>query len=159
MNKNNWLHNLRGEWYVIGQTVLMLAVLFAPQLDGHTPIRFDIAAIAGGALCLVGLVGFVVLGSIGLGRNLSAFPKPKDDATLVKSGIFSVVRHPIYSGFILFAFGWSLMWGSIATLIAALALLVFFDIKARREERWLEAKFGDYATYKQGVKKLIPFVY
>lgn len=158
MNKNNWLHNVRGEWYVIGQAVLMSAILFAPRLDGRTPSWFDIAVIAGGTLCIVGL-DFVVLGSLSLGRNLSAFPKPKDDSTLVKSGIFSVVRHPIYSGFILFAFGWSLTWGSIAALIAALALLVFFDIKARREEHWLEAKFGDYAAYKQGVKKLIPFVY
>jgi protein-S-isoprenylcysteine O-methyltransferase Ste14 len=56
-------------------------------------------------------------------------------------------------------FGWSLLWGSVAAFVAALALLIFFDLKARREERWLEAKFSGYTAYKQRTKKLIPFVY
>ena len=79
--------------------------------------------------------------------------------TLVESGIFSVVRHPIYSGLSLAAFGWSLIWNSIAALVATLLLLSFFDIKARREERCLEEKFPGYSAYKSRVKKLIPFVY
>ena len=65
----------------------------------------------------------------------------------------------IYSGFSLAAFGWSLIWNSIAALVAALLLLAFFDIKARREECWLEEKFPGYAAYKSRVKKLIPFLY
>ena len=159
MSRKDWLHNSRGEWYVIGQAVLILAVLFAPRLDGRAASWFDTAVIAGAALCLIGL-GFVLLGSLGLGRNnLSAFPKPRDNSSLVTSGIFSVVRHPIYSGFILLTFGWSLIWGSVAAFVAAFALLIFFDLKARREERWLEAKFSGYTAYKQRIKKLIPFVY
>jgi protein-S-isoprenylcysteine O-methyltransferase Ste14 len=159
MTRKDWLHNSRGEWYVIGQAVLIVTVLFAPRLDGRAPSWFDIAVITGGTLCLVGLA-FVLLGSFGLGRrNLSAFPRPKDHATLVKSGIFSLVRHPIYSGFIFFSCGWSLLWGSVAAFVATVAVLIFFDLKARREERWLEAKFSGYAAYKQRIKKLIPFVY
>jgi len=158
MSRSDWLRNARGEWFVIAQTALMLAVLVAPKLDGRNVFWTGITGAAGGPLCIVGL-GFVVLGSIALGRNLSPFPKPKEKGTLVESGIFSVVRHPIYSGFSLAAFGWSLLWNSIATLIAALLLLAFFDIKARREERWLEEKFTGYAAYKSRVKKLIPFVY
>ena len=69
------------------------------------------------------------------------------------------MRHPIYSGLSLAAFGWSLIWNSIAALVATLLLLAFFDIKARREERWLEEKFTGYAAYRSRVKKLIPFVY
>jgi protein-S-isoprenylcysteine O-methyltransferase Ste14 len=153
LSSNDWLRNARGEWFVIAQAVLMLAVVAAPKLDGRSISGAGITEAAGGLLCLVGL------GSMALGRNLSPFPKPKEKGTLVESGIFSIVRHPIYSGFSLFAFGWSLVWNSIATLIAALVLLAFFDIKARREERWLEEKFAGYAAYKSRVKKLIPFVY
>jgi protein-S-isoprenylcysteine O-methyltransferase Ste14 len=146
-------------WDATHRKSVIVAVLFAPRLDGHAASWLDIAVIAGGALCLVGL-GFVLLGSFDLGRNnLSAFPKPRDNSTLVTSGIFSIVRHPIYSGFIFLSFGWSLIWGSVAAFVAALALLIFFDLKARREERWLEAKFSSYAAYKQHIKKLIPFVY
>jgi protein-S-isoprenylcysteine O-methyltransferase Ste14 len=157
MSTSDWLRNARGEWFVIAQAVLILAVLVAPKLDGRNVFLSGISA-AGGLLCIVGM-GFVVLGSIALGRNLSPFPKPKENGSLVESGIFSVVRHPIYSGFSLAAFGWSLIWNSIAALVAALLLVAFFDIKARREERWLEEKFPGYAAYKSRVKKLIPFVY
>lgn len=158
MRTSDWLRNARGEWFVLAQTALMLAVLVAPKLDGRDAFRSRISGAAGGLLCIGGL-GFAALGSITLGRNLSPFPKPKEEGTLVESGIFSVVRHPIYSGLSLAAFGWSLIWNSIAALVAALMLLAFFDIKARREERWLEEKFPGYALYKSRVRKLIPFVY
>ena len=98
MSASDWLRNTRGEWFVIAQTALMLAVLVAPKLEGRNVFWSGITGAAGGLLCIVGL-GFVVLGSIALGRNLSPFPKPKEKGTLVESGIFSVVRHPIYSGF------------------------------------------------------------
>jgi|SRR5919108_4098280 protein-S-isoprenylcysteine O-methyltransferase Ste14 len=157
MSNNTWLHNSRGEWYLIGQAVLTLAFLFAPTLDGH--IGGQATTITGGFLCAVGL-GFIILGTVGLGRrNLSPFPKPREDASLVESGIFAVVRHPIYSGFVSFAFGWSVLWQSFAALIAAIGLFLFFDIKARREERWLEEKFSGYAAYRKRVKKLVPFLY
>lgn len=151
--------NGRGEWFVIGQAAIMLAVLVAPKLDGKGISWSSITEVVAGLLCTVGL-GIVVLGAIALGRrNMSPFPKPRENGILIESGIFSVVRHPIYTGFSLAAFGWSLMWNSIAAFLAAILLLVFFDIKARREERWLEEKFVGYAAYKSRVKKLIPFVY
>src|ERR1700730_6140270 len=130
MRTNDWLHNARGEWFVIAQAALMLAVLGAPKLDARGISWPAVSGAVGGLLCIVGL-GFVVVGSLALGPNLSPFPKPKEDGILIERGIFSVVRHPIYGGFSLFAFGWSLIWSSIAALIAALVLVLFFDIKAR----------------------------
>lgn len=162
MSATNWLRNARGEWYVVAQAGLMAAVLFAPMLDGRaigrsTPFT-DVTVIAGGTLCIVGLA-FMLLGSVGLGKNLSPFPKPRDVSSLVETGIFSVVRHPIYTGITLCALGWSLACHSTAAFVVALALLTFFDFKARREERWLEAKFSGYAAYRARVRKLIPWVY
>jgi protein-S-isoprenylcysteine O-methyltransferase Ste14 len=156
VSRRDWLSNRRGEWYVVAQGVLMTAALLAPILDGR--LGTGIALAAGAALCLTGLA-FVVIGSVRLGRNLSPFPKPRDNGRLVREGIFSLVRHPIYSGFTFLTLGWSLAWNSVAALIGALILLAFFDIKARREERWLETTFADYAEYRRRVKKLIPFVY
>lgn len=148
MSASSWLHNRRGEWYVVIQATLILLVIFGPRLDASASgVYLSFVTIIGGLMCLVGL-SFIVLGLAALGRNLSPFPKPRDGSNLVESGIFSVVRHPIYSGVTLCAFGWGLVWSSIVVLIAALVLLLFFDIKARREERWLEAKFGGYAAYK-----------
>lgn len=162
MSFASWLRNARGEWYVIGQSVLTLLVLLGPTFEpGSTDRGMSLsgANIAGGLLCTVGLI-FVLLGSMALGRNsLSAFPKPRDSANLIESGIYSVVRHPIYTGLSLCAFGWSLLHSSALSLIFTLALVAFFDIKARREERWLAVKFDGYAAYRRRVRKLIPFVY
>jgi protein-S-isoprenylcysteine O-methyltransferase Ste14 len=90
----------------------------------------------------------MVIGSIRLGRNLSPFPKPRDDGALVREGIFALVRHPICSGFVFLTLGWSLVWTSLAALVGALILLAFFDIKARREERWLATTFAEYTEYR-----------
>jgi len=43
--------------------------------------------------------------------------------------------------------------------LGAIALLVFFDLKARKEEIWLMEKFPDYENYRISVKKLIPWIY
>ena len=39
------------------------------------------------------------------------------------------------------------------------ALLVFFDVKARREEAWLVAAYPAYEDYRRRVRKLLPFIY
>jgi protein-S-isoprenylcysteine O-methyltransferase Ste14 len=56
-------------------------------------------------------------------------PRVRTAAGLLEGGIFFVVRYPIYSGFSLVSLGWSLMWNSLATFIAAFLLLVFFAYK------------------------------
>jgi protein-S-isoprenylcysteine O-methyltransferase Ste14 len=77
----------------------------------------------------------------------------------VETGPYGWVRHPIYSGLILAAFGWALIAQGWLTLLWAVVLLVFFDIKSRREERWLMARFPAYASYRKRVRKLIPLIY
>jgi protein-S-isoprenylcysteine O-methyltransferase Ste14 len=48
-------------------------------------------------------------------------------------------------------------WYVVAQI--GLIVLVFFDIKSRREERWLKAKYPGYGAYQKSVRKLIPFIY
>jgi len=69
------------------------------------------------------------------------------------------VRHPLYSGILFMAFGWSLYANSFVGLAFDVLLLVFFDRKAAREEAWLAEKFPDYAAYRRRVKKLVPWIY
>lgn len=159
MSGTNWLRNERGEWYVVAQALLMAVALAAPILDGRADVPWsNITALAGGIFIVLGLA-FMILGSVGLGSNLSPFPKPKDTSSLVETGVFAIVRHPIYTGISLCAVGWSLVNHSIAAFVVAVLLLAFFDFKARREERWLEEKFSGYKAYRARAKKLIPFVY
>ena len=102
---------------------------------------------------------FLILGSLKLGKNLTPLPHPKNDGELVTSGVYGVVRHPIYSGVIFLAIAYSCWQLSITHAIGAIVFLVFFDIKARKEESWLSNKFSDYDAYRSQVKKLIPGLY
>lgn len=162
MERKPWWTGARGEWYVVAQGFLFLLVGFGPRALPGLPqwgapwswlslvLGLALAAL-GGLLALAGLFH--------LGANLTALPHPKDDATLVEGGAYAVVRHPIYGGLILAAFGWALIVSSWLTLLYAVILLVFFDVKSRREERALNQKFATYADYQRRVRKLIPFVY
>jgi protein-S-isoprenylcysteine O-methyltransferase Ste14 len=157
----SWWQNRRGEYYVVGQALLMLLVLVTGRIGSNEwPDPSErVAIVAGGFLCAAGLL-LTLGGTLGLGRDkLSPLPHPRAGTTLVQRGAYSIVRHPIYSGFSIAAFGWALAWRSPLALLAAAILLLFFDIKARREERWLERTFSEYAGYKRRVRKLIPLMY
>ena len=162
MSARDWMRNTRGEWYVLAQGILALLVLLAPLGDGSAPSidpkAMTATTIAGVILCVIGLV-FAASGSRSLGRNASPFVRPKDDAHLVETGAFSIIRHPIYTGLSLFALGYSLIWTSMAGLVATAMFFVVLDAKSRSEERWLQQKFEGYHRYKARVRRLIPLVY
>lgn len=115
--------------------------------------------VLGLALMLAG-AALAIGGVLRLGSNLTPLPYPRDCSSLVESGAYAIVRHPIYSGLILGALGWALRVHGPLTLLYALALFAFFDVKSRLEERWLAEKFGDqYEAYRRRVRKLIPWLY
>lgn len=147
----------RGEGWVIGQFVLGTAIL-ASTFFTHFELPLILRFI-GIVLALIG-AAYLILGILTLGSNLTPFPKPRDDQhALVTTGIYGIVRHPIYSGFLLAALGWSVWWTSLLGIALSVVLFVWFDLKARREEAWLIEKYPDYVAYRTRVKKLIPFVY
>ncbi|MCS6841048.1 MAG: isoprenylcysteine carboxylmethyltransferase family protein [Roseiflexus sp.] len=152
----------RGGWWVVIQFVLLFALALAPsELSGLPALPFlreQGALIAGFVLggCGIALAG---IGLLHLGANLTPFPRPRDDGTLIQHGVYAIVRHPIYSGIVLGAFGWSLVRGSGIALALSVVLLVFFHFKSRREERWLIERYPEYADYQKRVKKLIPFIW
>lgn len=152
----------QGEGYVVIQFLLFGLLFFAPRWAAFGEDwgeRWTNVGLITGAILMLAAVGFIVAGMVHLGENLTAVPHPKENGRLVQSGAYAVVRHPIYSGIILGAFGWGLVNASLLTLLLAIVLLVFFDIKSRQEERWLREKFDDYTSYQKRVKKLVPFLY
>jgi protein-S-isoprenylcysteine O-methyltransferase Ste14 len=141
--RSPWWRGSRGEYYVLVQMLLLALIGFGPIGPAAWPawtLPLGIALFA-------------------LGPSLTPLPKPKDGASLVEGGPYALVRHPIYSGLILSAFGFALWRQGWLTLGYAALLLIFFDLKSRREERWLAEKYLGYAAYRARVKKLIPGIY
>ena len=162
MAKSSWWHGARGEWYVIVQIGLFLAVVFGPKnISGWSAWSYPSAQLGTITVSLMLSAGFllVIAGIRKHGKNISAVPYPKDGAVLIETGPYRVVRHPMYSGAILMAVGWAFFIQGGLTFLYAGVLFVFFDFKARREELWLQDKFPGYHEYQKRVNKLIPFLY
>jgi protein-S-isoprenylcysteine O-methyltransferase Ste14 len=163
MSHTPWWKGSRGEWYVLIQFALFALVILGLRNVPGWPIweqpYQQIGAVVGSLLMAVGGL-LLVSGGFKLGMtNLTALPHPKDQGVLRQNGPFRFVRHPMYSGGIIMAFGWALFIHGWLTLVYAIILFAFFDLKSRREERWLRDKFPGYAEYQTRTRKLIPFLY
>ena len=146
-----------GVGWVIGQLVIFAAIFVAPFFDQSAPptlLGVPLGLIIGGIGLLIGLAGV-----LGLGTSLSIFPRPVPNGTLKQTGVYALARHPIYTGVILTALGYSIVTWSWLAVALTILLTVFFDRKAANEEKMLAAKYAGYDDYKARVKKLIPWIY
>jgi protein-S-isoprenylcysteine O-methyltransferase Ste14 len=147
----------RGGLWVLGQSVLLCAVI-AGAILCRNQWQSPALLLCGTLLLLIGAaVGLA--GTASLGRNLTPFPKPSASARLVQTGIYGLIRHPLYTAVFCGSMGWALVWRSWPALLAALALAPLFDAKARREERWLRQQFPEYASYEERVRRFIPWLF
>lgn len=158
MSGTSWWRGSRGEWWVVGQVVLLLALAAVPprgpRLFPHAPW------VAGTALVLaLAGVAFLAAGARALGGALSPLPAPRPGAQLVRRGIYRWVRHPIYTGVILLAGGWAVFRASALHLVLALAVAVFFGAKASSEERRLVQRYPEYEDYRRATRRFLPWLF
>lgn len=162
MSKTPWWKGTHGEWYVVAQIALIVLVFFGPHTWLGWPLWTTpftwLGPIVGGILLAAGVL-LLMAAIFRLGSNLTPVPYPKEHGILVETGPYRLVRHPMYCGGILIAFGWALLIHGWLTISYAIIMLVFFDVKSRREEQWLKEKFLGYGSYQKRVRKLIPFIY
>ena len=91
---------------------------------------------------------------------LSRTIEVSDNQTLVDTGLYSVVRHPMYMATILMFLMIPLILGSFVSFIVFLAYPVIIAVRISNEEKVLTEQLKGYAEYKQKVKyKIIPFVW
>ena len=109
------------------------------------------------ALAGAGVV-IAVLGAAGLGPALTASPIPREHAALVTSGLYGLVRNPIYTGLMTGGLGLALFGASVWHIVAWLALVLLLSGKTRWEERMLVARHPDYRQYGAHVGRFVPGV-
>jgi protein-S-isoprenylcysteine O-methyltransferase Ste14 len=147
----------RGEFWVFVQAILLAMLVFAPAIGPAWRAQLLFSYLGWG--CCLGAALLLVGSVVNLGRSLTPFPRPLPKGKLVTSGAYRLVRHPIYFGVLLASLGFSLLTYSPLRLLMTLVLFIFFDLKARREEVWLEERYPMYLEYKSRVKKLLPWIY
>ena len=149
----------RGEGWVALQVVLLVAMAAAGLRGWRWPSSTrTLRLLAAGPAALAGAYLFAA-GAGGLGRQLTPFPKPVQQASLRRDGAYGLVRHPIYGGVLLLALAWSLV-SSPAALAPWAAAALFLDAKRRREESWLREELPEYEAYQREVRhSLVPFLW
>ena len=140
---------------------LLLAAFFVVALRAHHPggASFDAAlGWLGVAACATG-IAIAGWARVCLGRNWGMPMSVRARPTLVRSGPYRVVRHPIYSGLLLAAVGSALVTGP-GWLVVVAGAAAYFVVSLRVEENDMARAFPDqYPEYAGHTKRLIPFVY
>lgn len=154
----------RGEGWVALQIAAILAVTVSPRIgprfDFGDPTVEAILRVSGFLVLGLGVL-LIFLAASALGRlgAFTIFPRPLEDGSLVRTGPFRLVRHPVYLGLVAAGLGAALSQRTPSTLVATAILFVILDLKRRREEAWLSERYPEYAAYRARTKGLIPFVY
>ena len=149
-----------GVGWVVGQAVLF-GIFFMALIAGEGVTDVPGLVFAQIVGIIVAIAGSAVsIWSLGQhGWRVSPFPKPMDGAPLVETGPYAYVRHPMYSGIIVFTLGVGLAYANPVALLSSATFLVFFMAKTGREEELLVESLDDYRAYRSDVPwRLIPFV-
>ena len=103
-----------------------------------------------------------VLYALVLGQNayLSRTIKVENAQKVVDTGLYSVVRHPMYMATVLMFLTIPLILGSLIAFLIFCAYPFIIAIRIKNEEQLLTRELDGYAEYKQKVKyRLIPFIW
>ncbi len=97
---------------------------------------------------------------LALGRNWSGTVTVKQDHELVQRGPYRLTRHPIYTGAAFALAGTALAFGPMRGGLVLPFAIFILSLKTKVEEELMTEQFGDaYASYRQRVKGLVPFVW
>jgi protein-S-isoprenylcysteine O-methyltransferase Ste14 len=151
----SWPHELRIRAVIaVGVIVLLRLGAFRGHGLNTDPWRAGIGLV----LFALGL-GFAIWARMHIGRNWGTPMTQKNEPELVTSGPYHLVRHPIYTGFLVAGVGTgvALSWLWLTAMVLA---GVYFLYSARVEERYMTEQFpGDYPVYKRSTKMLVPFIF
>jgi protein-S-isoprenylcysteine O-methyltransferase Ste14 len=150
-------------WVPILSGIIWLADIVVCALDiailQHGIYNLTYVGIAGVALFIAG-TGLYGVAQRTLGKLFSEAVRILPEHKLITSGPYSLIRHPIYLGEILFAFSIPMIANSLYGFVIMLVTIPILLNRIRVEEKILVSRFGqDYLEYAHKTKKLIPYIY
>ncbi len=146
---------LKGNLLVLGQFVLIALLILTPSSGLNTGAFSTALVVVSWSSMFIGIV-ILGLSALALGKSLTAHPMPTKDAVLVTDGLYRFVKHPIYSGLILLAFGLTISGGFFPHSIFFIVLVLLLNYKASFEEKLLASTYTGYAEYSKKTGRFIP---
>ena len=141
-------------------SLLFLAAFVAAGLDfrfgwTHVPIWLVcLAAVL--QLAAYGLYAEVMRENAWLSRTVEV----QENQKVIDTGLYGIIRHPMYTSTVLLFLAMSLVLGSWVSFAIMLLYPVVIVFRIRNEEQVLEAGLAGYREYKQRVRcRLLPFIW
>lgn len=128
--------NFRFRWFKLPQTAIIIASLLF-------------------------LMGYIMYAEV-MRENvyLSRTVEVSENQKVVDSGLYGIVRHPMYTSTILLFLSMPLILDSIFSFAIMLIYPIIIIYRIKNEEKMLERELEGYREYKQKVKyKIIPFIW
>ena len=123
-------------------------------IDSQT-VRLALMAV--GLLLLLAGAIFNILGRLKLSRNWGNNIKIYTDHTLITTGPFRLVRHPLYASLIWMSIGGALVYRNYLSLLLTFVIFVpFMTLRARQEETMLKEEFPEYLEYQSNTGMFFP---
>ena len=140
--------------------LMFLAGFIVAGLDfrfGWCPLPKAVS-IAGAAVFLIAyaLYAEVLRENTYLSRTIEV----QENQKVIDTGLYGVVRHPMYSATLLLFLSMPLVLGSVISFVIFLAYPLIIIKRLKAEEEFLEKELEGYSEYKKKVKyRLIPFIW
>jgi len=150
----------------IFMAVYLPLVLLHPVVAGLDAVRYHWSSMPF-ALVYVGAVLFILC-LVLIGWAMATNPYAESTVriqtdrghTVVTSGPYRLVRHPMYVGAMLMGLGNSLVWGSVWALLLTGVLILLFIWRTAREDQTLRQELPGYAEYATHTRyRLLPGVW
>lgn len=128
--------NFRFGWFKLSQTIVAIA-------------------------SIIFLISYIMYGEV-LRENiyLSRTVEVSENQKVVDSGLYGIVRHPMYTSTIFLFLSMPLILDSIFSFAIMLIYPIVIIFRIKNEEKVLENELEGYKTYKEKVKyKIIPFIW
>ncbi len=136
---------------VLAQFSLAAAIFVTLRWKPFCIVCYVIAAIGS----MIAIWAWITMGLF----RLRVMPDPSKHAVLLEHGPYRFIRHPMYSGLMIAAFGLVLTNPQPWRIITWLALVVVLIVKTRHEETLLIKHFATYKEYQSRTWRFLPWLY
>jgi protein-S-isoprenylcysteine O-methyltransferase Ste14 len=103
-------------------------------------------------------IGFLAILKNKLG-NFNVRPDIKEDCTLITTGIYAYIRHPMYTSVLIMMSSMMVIYPEKAEYLLYSILVVVLLLKMFYEESLWKCESEEYKEYTKSTKRVIPFIF